>query len=1108
MIVLIVVLWMISPIVILLLLNSKNDKYKFLKIQYDQEQQKNGNIIKRLLSLCDDGKISYKLYEYIIGKTDAYSDKTENLIAENNTEGTKITEVIEKSNDEPLQKEPTKSSSVYVESPAMASMRKIIEDKGTLPRIDSTVQASEIKIQTETKINNFSDVSVKTEKKRINPVSILAVIGAGLVIISSILFVSATWSEMSGITKIFFMLLADAVTYFVSEAARKKFKINRTAIVFFTISSAFLSIITVSAGYFGLFGNEFRLAGTHNFALFAASVIVLGIATAFGAKKYNNVIFAYTAMESFAVGSLLFIIDVNVNDGILSLLIAFLGIAVTFASEMVRKSKSNCLELYRKANKVFLISTVILLIIITLVSAQKGVESGISIIIISTLLLNRSFDGKNTSVGAYPFVILLTFGTFKMFEWQFIKTHYGILFIAVTVTAIFMAELGIFESKTKSVLRNMGCIVSVLSFIVSSVALFSDFNSVSIENIITFIILNVALVWVYHRTKSKWISRYQNILIVMVFAEISSYIFKYSKFNDIYLENRYLMVSALIAIAWIIYAKTKKMYTQFTDVIYTLSLLSIILMFEFSGSLFKHITVTLIYIAAVTLLAIRRSDAFGRFCRITYPLSLILPMITINRGFEIKYTETVNLLIVIYIVIIAVAGVLLGKFKFKCSQTVEFSRTFDAFTFSFGVICSLYLLVNNCKGILSILPVIITVYSFIRTYSERNAEKSKVRKSFCTVGLIYFVFSLYEIPMSVFGDSSKSLMFAAYTFMIEFAFLIYIRKKQILKIYTEQILLTEVVVSLLMTVVLYNFSEVKYIYWITLMLVFTSYILQEMLGINIAGIISIFVLYYLMKDALDDSNASHTAYILSFMAIETILALMGRLHYKKLKNDRFNIDLLTVSGLIAPFMIISCTFNYCAFWTSMIVYAAGYIKRTENKNHDRAIVTYMSALLAPVVWTQNLFEIPDNLSYEFKMLPLFVFSAVIAFLWKENEKSADTISFVITFIAVILLGFDAMLTEIASDAIIIILISLILLRYAFMRKRKKWLVLSVSTIVFITLYMMKPLMNRFNWWFFLLLVGIILIAIAAGNEYSKQNNATLFKSIKNKATVFLHEWKW
>ena len=149
---------MISPIVILLLLNSKNDKYKFLKIQYDQEQQKNGNIIKRLLSLCDDGKISYKLYEYIIGKTDAYSDKTENLIAENNTEGTKITEVIEKSNDEPLQKEPTKSSSVYVESPAMASMRKIIEDKGTLPRIDSTVQASEIKIQTETKINNFSDV--------------------------------------------------------------------------------------------------------------------------------------------------------------------------------------------------------------------------------------------------------------------------------------------------------------------------------------------------------------------------------------------------------------------------------------------------------------------------------------------------------------------------------------------------------------------------------------------------------------------------------------------------------------------------------------------------------------------------------------------------------------------------------------------------------------------------------------------------------------------------------------------------------------------------------------------------------------------------------------
>lgn len=77
-----------------------------------------------------------------------------------------------------------------------------------------------------------------------------------------------------------------------------------------------------------------------------------------------------------------------------------------------------------------------------------------------------------------------------------------------------------------------------------------------------------------------------------------------------------------------------------------------------------------------------------------------------------------------------------------------------------------------------------------------------------------------------------------------------------------------------------------------------------------------------------------------------------------------------------------------------------------------------------------------------------------------------------------------------------------------MRKRKKWLVLSVSTIVFITLYMMKPLMNRFNWWFFLLLVGIILIAIAAGNEYSKQNNATLFKSIKNKATVFLHEWKW
>ena len=117
---------------------------------------------------------------------------------------------------------------------------------------------------------------------------------------------------------------------------------------------------------------------------------------------------------------------------------------------------------------------------------------------------------------------------------------------------------------------------------------------------------------------------------------------------------------------------------------------------------------------------------------------------------------------------------------------------------------------------------------------------------------------------------------------------------------------------------------------------------------------------------------------------------------------------------------------------------------------------------------------------------------------------ADIVCFSIAVSSIAFLLINAMLHELLIDALLLAVAVLIMVIASFMIKRKKWFILSLSVLLFLTVYMSRSFWLSLEWWVYLLSTGIILIATASINEIQKQKGTPL----KSKMSRFMSEWKW
>ena len=99
---------------------------------------------------------------------------------------------------------------------------------------------------------------------------------------------------------------------------------------------------------------------------------------------------------------------------------------------------------------------------------------------------------------------------------------------------------------------------------------------------------------------------------------------------------------------------------------------------------------------------------------------------------------------------------------------------------------------------------------------------------------------------------------------------------------------------------------------------------------------------------------------------------------------------------------------------------------------------------------------------------------------------------------------DALYFDTAVNTIFVMSVMLFVLIVSIMARSKTWFIASAASLFTITVYATREYLMALNWWIYLFLAGVTLIALAAGNEYCKKNNQTIKSSVAKRFSG----WTW
>lgn len=324
----------------------------------------------------------------------------------------------------------------------------------------------------------------------------------------------------------------------------------------------------------------------------------------------------------------------------------------------------------------------------------------------------------------------------------------------------------------------------------------------------------------------------------------------------------------------------------------------------------------------------------------------------------------------------------------------------------------------------------------------------------------------------------------------------------------------------------YNFNEGDPILSESLPILFTALAIllltaaiMRIYGKNILGIIPAFGVFSCVSDfASDILRHFDDKYILTFIVQFVFLllyALCGQLLQKKVfvrdkEKGNLLIDYATISApLWAISMIVSGggeLTKYFRFigWIMLAACFLLYLRRTSCKTTER-IMTTISSLFAVIgLYNQPFFTYPDLIETEMNVLLIMLFCTAFYFIWREKRGLPGVVLFSGSVLSFVILIFDAFSTGLSADAVIIGLAALACLIISFKIRRLRWFILGAGIITFLGIYMSVLYWVSTLWWAYLLIAGLILIAVAALNEVGKRRGEG-FKSTLDKVKK---EWKW
>lgn len=162
---------------------------------------------------------------------------------------------------------------------------------------------------------------------------------------------------------------------------------------------------------------------------------------------------------------------------------------------------------------------------------------------------------------------------------------------------------------------------------------------------------------------------------------------------------------------------------------------------------------------------------------------------------------------------------------------------------------------------------------------------------------------------------------------------------------------------------------------------------------------------------------------------------------------------------------------------ALILHAGG-------RNTDRGWALTLMCLFT--AFTLFRADAPDIIKAEYYVFASLTASVPLLFIWKSHRTIAEIVVYVHSCVAFGILMINAWDEREMINAVILAGIGALMLVISFMRRAKKWFILSAAVLVIVVLQLTSEIWSSVSWWVYLLLTGLIFVSYAAVNEYCRK----------------------
>lgn len=324
---------------------------------------------------------------------------------------------------------------------------------------------------------------------------------------------------------------------------------------------------------------------------------------------------------------------------------------------------------------------------------------------------------------------------------------------------------------------------------------------------------------------------------------------------------------------------------------------------------------------------------------------------------------------------------------------------------------------------------------------------------------------------------------------------------------TEVVLYSNMIAAGAVLLCCTGYSE---LFAVTIAICVVHFIVSHFMSCNITAagaVISLILLTYRILDHFCDNKDIP---MFSMFGLFVVLLVISRFIFPEsivaVKDKRTHTDVLLLSSWMC--VVGFPTFNRLSIFLRLMalaVFLACFIKKKTNKD-VAAVMLSVSAFIAALACITRPFLMSDSsiINSKITLAIIALLGLAYRFIWKQHKLASRITSEILFVIAFIGLIIDAMVFHSAANTIFVLGTTAAILLIAFYTKNKTWFAVSSIALVIITIYSTRKYFATMGWWIYLFIVGVVLIAVAAVNEYCKKKGYTM----KSAASKTFSEWKW